>query len=58
MQYVCDNTRCFLAYACVPMQEFNETYTPEDGLECGTIFPELNLPINVYIPKTCQEGRK
>jgi len=35
-------------YAYVPVQKFGKTYSPEEGLERGTIFPELDLPISVY----------
>lgn len=40
-----------VGYAFVPVQKFGETYSPEEGLERGTIFPELDLPISVYGPK-------
>lgn len=33
-----------VAMAYVPFQQFNTTYTPEKGLELGTIFPELDKP--------------
>lgn len=33
-----------LAMAYVPMQPWEETYSPEDGLQVGTIFPGLDLP--------------
>jgi len=39
-----------VGYAYVPMQPFGETYAPEDGMERGTIFPDLDLPITVYGP--------
>ncbi len=39
-----------VGYAYVPIQSFGETYSPEEGLERGTIFPELDLPITVYGP--------
>lgn len=32
-----------VAMAYVPMQQWNTTYTPEEGFEKGTIFPELDL---------------
>lgn len=32
------------AMAYVPYQNLTEIYEPEQGLECGTIFPELNKP--------------
>lgn len=33
-----------VAMAYVPFQQFNTTFTPEKGLELGTIFPELDKP--------------
>ncbi|MCI5596485.1 MAG: spore coat associated protein CotJA [Lachnospiraceae bacterium] len=33
-----------LAMACVPWQRWREIYQPDEGLSCGTIFKELNLP--------------
>lgn len=33
-----------LAMAYVPMQKFQKLYSPEKGLENGTLFEELNLP--------------
>ena len=33
-----------VAMAYIPFQQFNTTYTPEQGLEMGTIFPELDKP--------------
>lgn len=39
-----------VGYAYVPIQKFGEIYSPEEGLERGTIFPELDLPISVYGP--------
>lgn len=44
--YVDYNKR--LGYAWVPIQEFGEVYNYEDALKCGTLFPELNLPLGVY----------
>jgi hypothetical protein len=35
------------AYAYVPYQQFGEgdkTYSPEESLEYGTVFPDLNFP--------------
>ncbi|MCI8497105.1 MAG: spore coat associated protein CotJA [Clostridiales bacterium] len=32
------------AMAYVPYQNLTEIFEPEQGLECGTIFPELNKP--------------
>ena len=33
-----------LAMAYVPMQQFEETYDPEQALDNGTLFPALNKP--------------
>lgn len=45
------NTACGrVGYAYVPMQEFGEMYPPEEALENGTSFPELNIPISEYGP--------
>ncbi|MDD3183810.1 MAG: spore coat associated protein CotJA [Anaerostipes sp.] len=33
-----------LAMAYVPWQHWNHVYSPEEGIRCGTIFPELNKP--------------
>lgn len=45
------NTQRFLkgedypvAMAYVPWQRWGTLYDPEKGLECGTIFPDLNKP--------------
>ena len=40
-----------VGYAFVPIQKFDKIYTPEEALERGTLFPELDLPISVYGPK-------
>ena len=37
-----------IAYAYVPVQELEDTYEPAKGLMRGTIFPELDLPMEVY----------
>lgn len=37
-----------VGYAYVPMQVMEDAYAPEKGLNEGTIFPELNLPIDKY----------
>jgi len=39
-----------VGYAYVPVQELGELYAPEEALERGTLFPELDLPISVYGP--------
>lgn len=33
-----------VAMAYVPWQHWNQIYCPEEGLQYGTIFPELNKP--------------
>ncbi len=38
----------FLGYATVPIQRMGETYTLEVAMREGTLFPELNLPYQVY----------
>ncbi len=40
-----------VGYAYVPVQQFEMIYSPEEALSNGTAFPELNLPISVYVPK-------
>ncbi len=37
-----------VGYAYVPVQVLDETYEPQKGLKRGTIFPELDLPIEIY----------
>ncbi len=36
-------------YAFVPPQKTFDTYTPEEALESGTLFPELNLTMCEYL---------
>ena len=33
-----------VAMAYVPFQQFGEVYSSQEGLEAGTLFPELNKP--------------
>jgi hypothetical protein len=33
-----------IAMAYTPMQQWGDTYSKEEALEIGTVFPELNLP--------------
>jgi len=40
-----------VGYAYVPVQFFEEIYSPEEALANGTAFPELNLSVSVYGPK-------
>jgi hypothetical protein len=37
-----------LAYAYVPIQRWRMLYTPEAGIKRGTIFEELDMPMEVY----------
>lgn len=37
-----------VGYAFVPVQKFNEIYMPAEGLNRGTIFPELDKPFGMY----------
>ena len=37
-----------LAYAYVPIQRWRMLYTPERALERGTLFEELDKPMEVY----------
>ncbi len=43
------NTMPRVGYAFVPVQKFGETYSIEEGFSRGTLFPELDLPKNVYM---------
>ena len=43
-----------IAYAYVPVQEFEENYSPCNALVQGTLFPELDLNINEY-GKVCKK---
>ena len=44
----CGTCMGMVGYAFVPVQTFNDIYTPENGLSNGTIFPELNKPFGMY----------
>ena len=37
-----------LGYAYVPIQRWRMLYAPEQGLGRGTIFEELDMPMEVY----------
>lgn len=37
-----------LGYAYVPIQRWRMLYTPENGLARGTVFEELDMPMEVY----------
>lgn len=47
---ICQNTKnvfpenYLYGHAYTPVQTLNNTYNPEMGLECGSIFPELISP--------------
>lgn len=45
-----DLTLVRVGYAYVPPQMLTQVYSPEEGLERGTIFPELDLPKSEYGP--------
>ncbi len=50
--------RELLAYAYVPIQVAEDTnlYDAETGLERGTIFPPLDLPLGVYGKQVTTKG--
>lgn len=35
-------------YAYVPSQRLRQTYDADKALEAGTLFPSLNLPMEIY----------
>lgn len=35
-------------YAFVPFQRMEQVYSPAKAIKCGTIFPELDIPIDEY----------
>lgn len=37
-----------IGYAYVPIQRWRMLYTPEQGLARGTVFEELDMPMEVY----------
>ena len=45
-----------VGYAFVPIQIMDEIYSVSRALEVGTLFPELNLPMEIYLPR--QGGNK
>ena len=47
-----------LAMGYVPWQEWGRTYEPAEGIGCGTIFPELNLPFLGCVPRDCGCGAR
>lgn len=52
LYYECDFTNSTpmprVGYAFVPMQAFEETYDPQKALMRGTVFPELDIPMDKY----------
>lgn len=46
--------RC-VGYGYVPWQMLGEVYQPEQGLDAGTVFPELSLTMEEY-GKVCKGG--
>lgn len=44
----CDLENLPLAYAYVPIQMYNSTYSATESLNHGTAFPELYKPMGVY----------
>lgn len=47
-----------LAMGYVPWQKWGRTYEPAEGIDCGTIFPELNLPFLGCVPRDCGCGAR
>ncbi len=46
-----------VGYAFVPPQEMKNVLSPEEALMCGTLFPELYLPIGVYDAANCKHEK-
>lgn len=44
-----DNRDWMVGYAYVPPQTTFNTYTDEEAMENGTLFPELDLPMCEYL---------
>ncbi len=42
-----------VGYAFVVPQRLSETYSLCEALEAGTLFPELNISKEEYVPKQC-----
>ncbi len=40
-----------VAMAYVPYQNAKKLYSPEHGIQMGTLFPELNKPFKAYLNK-------
>ena len=47
-----------VGYAFVVPQMLNETYSLCEALEAGTLFPELNISMEEYVPKQCGGCKK
>ena len=47
-----------LGYSYTPMQELGSLYSYSEGLQNGTMFPELNLPLGVYGNNFCKKEGK
>lgn len=45
MQTACTSR---VGYAYVPVQTFNDIYSPAEALCRGTLFPELDMPFGMY----------
>ena len=45
---MCGTCMGSVGYAFVPVQTFNDIYSPSEGLHRGTIFPELDKPFGMY----------
>ncbi len=43
-----------LAYSYTPFQELDSVYEYCEALKNGTVFPELNLPLDVYGKNFCK----
>ena len=37
-----------VGYTYVPIQEFKDLYSYEEGMENGTLFKELHIPLSEY----------
>lgn len=52
-----ENNNCMncIGYAYIPVQNLNQTNTPENALEQASLFPELTMTINDY-GNICREN--
>lgn len=46
-----------LAMAYIPWQRWGKTYSPEEALRHGTLFPELFMPLTCRAGGECHEHR-